>query len=130
MSDAITNLNLDFSTSPTVWKFLKDKSFVRGLMGPVGSGKSYACAAEIMLKAVSQVQSPRDGIKYSRFVVVRNSYPELRTTTNRMPPTSISSVIRSSTWDTERAGGQTKSFGITDHSLARTTGMRISPTPT
>src|SRR6056300_699916 len=81
MSNAITNLKLDFSTSATVWKFLKDKSFVRGLMGPVGSGKSYACAAEIMLKAVSQVQSPRDGIKYSRFVVVRNSYPELRTTT-------------------------------------------------
>ena len=51
MSDAITNLKLDFSTSATVWKFLKDKSFVRGLMGPVGSGKSYACAAEIMLKA-------------------------------------------------------------------------------
>ena len=81
MSNAIANLNLDFSTSPTVWKFLQDKSFVRGLMGPVGSGKSYACAAEIMIKAVSQVQSPRDGIKYSRFVVVRNSYPELRTTT-------------------------------------------------
>ena len=81
MNDAITNLNLDFSTSPTVWKFLQDKSFVRGIMGPVGSGKSYACAAEIMIKAVNQVQSPRDGIKYSRFVVVRNSYPELRTTT-------------------------------------------------
>ena len=81
MSDAITNLKLDFSTSQTVWKFLQDKSFVRGLMGPVGSGKSYACAAEIMLKAVQQVASPKDGIKYSRFVVVRNSYPELRTTT-------------------------------------------------
>jgi hypothetical protein len=81
MTDAITNLKLDFTKSPTVWNFLQDKSFVRGIMGPVGSGKSYACAAEIMLKAVSQVPSPRDGIKYSRFVVVRNSYPELRTTT-------------------------------------------------
>ena len=81
MSDAIAKLKLNFSKSPMVWKFLQDKSFVRGIMGPVGSGKSYACAAEIMLKAVSQVPSPRDGIKYSRFVVVRNSYPELRTTT-------------------------------------------------
>ena len=62
MSDAITNLNLDFSSSPTIWNFLNDKSFVRGIMGPVGSGKSYACAAEIMLKAVRQKQSPRDGI--------------------------------------------------------------------
>ena len=42
MSDAITNLNLDFSNSPTIWNFLNDNSFVRGIMGPVGSGKSYA----------------------------------------------------------------------------------------
>ena len=50
-------------------------------MGPVGSGKSYACAAEIMLRAVKQAPSPIDGIKYSRFAIVRNSYPMLKTTT-------------------------------------------------
>ncbi len=50
----LPSMNLDFSKSATVWKFLHDKSFVRGLMGPVGSGKSYGCAAEIMLKAVQQ----------------------------------------------------------------------------
>ena len=75
------SLDLDFSTAPTIWKFLNNNSFVRGMMGPVGSGKSYACAAEIMLRAVKQKPSPRDGIRYSRFAVVRNSYPMLRTTT-------------------------------------------------
>ena len=54
MSD-LPSMNLDFSKSATVWKFLHDKSFVRGLMGPVGSGKSYGCAAEIMLKAVEKL---------------------------------------------------------------------------
>jgi hypothetical protein len=77
----VPSLNLDFSNSPTVWNFLHDKGFVRGIMGPVGSGKSYACASEIMLKAVQQKPSPRDGIRYTRFVIVRNTYPELRTTT-------------------------------------------------
>jgi hypothetical protein len=81
MSTEVPSLNLDFSESPTVWKFLNSESFVRGLMGPVGSGKSYGCAAEIMLRAVKQKPSPRDGIRYTRFVVVRNTYPELRTTT-------------------------------------------------
>ena len=47
-------LNLDFSTSPTVWRFLKDDSFVRGLIGPVGSGKSYASCAEVFKRAVQQ----------------------------------------------------------------------------
>jgi len=45
------------------------------------SGKSYACAAEVMMRAVRQKPSPRDGIRYTRFVIVRNSYPELKTTT-------------------------------------------------
>ena len=81
MTEKPDKLNLDFSTSPTVWKFLKDDSFVRGLIGPVGSGKSYACCAEVFKRAVQQKPSPRDGIRYSRFVVVRNSYPMLKTTT-------------------------------------------------
>ena len=79
--DALTGLNLDFSQSPTTWQFLNDDSFVRGLMGPVGSGKTYACLAEVMLRAVKQIPSPVDNVRYTRFAVIRNSYPELRTTT-------------------------------------------------
>ena len=79
--EALQGLDLDFSQSPTVWRFLNDDSFVRGLLGPVGSGKSYASAAEIMLRAVKQAPSPLDNTRYTRFVIVRNSYPELRTTT-------------------------------------------------
>ena len=80
MSD-LAALNLDFRTSPTVWKFLQSNAFVRGLVGPVGSGKSYACAAEVMLRAIKQKPSPKDGIRRTRFAIVRNSYPMLRTTT-------------------------------------------------
>ena len=79
--DALTGLNLDFSQSPTTWKFLNDDSFVRGLMGPVGSGKTFASLAEVMLRAVKQPASPVDNVRYTRFAVIRNSYPELRTTT-------------------------------------------------
>ena len=81
MTSNIPGLKVDFSKSPTVWKFLNDDSFVRGMVGPVGSGKSYACCAEIFKRAIQQKPSKRDGIKYSRFVIVRNSYPMLKTTT-------------------------------------------------
>jgi len=81
MGDAPGSMKLDFSTSPTVGKFFRSKAFVRGLLGPVGSGKSYACCAEIWRRAVEQKPSPRDGIKYSRFAIVRNTHPMLRTTT-------------------------------------------------
>ena len=77
----VTGLNLNFRKSPEVYKFIQSDAFVQGLMGPVGSGKSYACAAKIMMKAVQQKPSPIDGIKYSRWAIVRNSYPMLKTTT-------------------------------------------------
>ena len=74
-------IDLDFSSARTTYEFLSSNDFVRGLMGPVGSGKSYACAAEIMMRAVRQKPSPHDNVRYTRFVIVRNSYPELKTTT-------------------------------------------------
>lgn len=80
-TNEIPALKLNFQQSPTIWKFLQDKHFVKGIMGPVGSGKSYACCAELFKIAVQQKPSPRDGIKYSRFAIVRNSYPMLKTTT-------------------------------------------------
>ncbi len=52
------------------------------------------------------------------------------TISKRTPPTSISSETRSSSWATDRAGGTTNSRGITDHSLASTTGINTKPSPT
>ena len=40
-----TGLNLDFRTSPVIYDFFQSNAFVQGIMGPVGSGKSYGCAA-------------------------------------------------------------------------------------
>lgn len=61
-------------------KFLEDPSFVRGIMGPIGSGKSTACAIEILRRA--QMQTPSaDNVRRTRWAIIRNSYPELKTTT-------------------------------------------------
>lgn len=53
---------------------------VRGLLGPLGSGKSTACCAELMSRAVRQ---PIDstGARRSRWVVIRNTYRELADST-------------------------------------------------
>lgn len=63
-----------------VSEFLRDDSFFRGLRGPVGSGKSVGCAVEIFRKALEQKPSP-DGVQRSRWAIVRNTNPQLRTTT-------------------------------------------------
>jgi len=61
--------------------FFASAAFVRGLRGPVGSGKSVACCIELLRRATSQAKSPIDGKRKTRWAVIRNTQPELRTTT-------------------------------------------------
>ena len=48
MSDGFPGVNVDLTTSPVAYKFLQDNSFVTGIMGPVGSGKSYVSCLKVM----------------------------------------------------------------------------------
>ena len=65
---------------PIVKAFMKDDSFFRGLRGPVGSGKSVSCCIEILRRALAQAPN-EDGIRKSRWAVIRNTNPQLKTTT-------------------------------------------------
>lgn len=60
--------------------FHADSAFVRGLKGPVGSGKSTSCCFEVFSRALEQHPSP-DGVRRSRWAAIRNTYPELKSTT-------------------------------------------------
>ena len=61
-------------------EFMKDDSFFRGLRGRVGSGKSGACCVEGFRRALSQKKNEK-GIPKSRWAIIRNTNPQLRTTT-------------------------------------------------
>ena len=75
---------------PTIKKFSDSNKFIRGLMGPFGSGKSSGCVIEIIKRAAAQAPG-QDGIRRTRWAVIRNTYPQLRDTTiktfhNWLPP--------------------------------------------
>lgn len=70
----------DYLPTPTLSRFHASQAFYRLVIGPVGSGKSTGCCAEIMSRAMEQSPGP-DKIRRSRWVVVRNTYRELRDTT-------------------------------------------------
>ena len=61
-------------------EFLQDRSFISGIMGPFGSGKSTAVVMKLMMNARMQRRA-LDGWIYRRTAIIRNTYPELRTTT-------------------------------------------------
>jgi len=71
---------INYTASPTAAKFHQSPKIVRGYMGPVGNGKSVTSVNELHRLAV--LQAPNDhGIRKSRWVIVRNTSLELRTTT-------------------------------------------------
>lgn len=72
-------VDLTYVAEPTPRNFHYSNAFVRGLMGPFGSGKSVACVMEIYTRALEQ--QAYKGVRRSRWALIRNTYPELLSTT-------------------------------------------------
>lgn len=88
-----------YTAEPTAALFHADDSFVRGIMGPIGSGKSVACVQEVIHRAAQQKPNER-GERKTRWAVIRNTYPELTSTTIKTwadwLPSSVCPIIYSS----------------------------------
>jgi len=71
-----------YRPSPTGLKFHQSDCYIRGVKGPVGSGKSTMCLADCYLKAIKMPMCI-DGVRRSRTVFVRNTYKDLLSSTFR-----------------------------------------------
>ncbi len=71
---------IHYVAPPTLSKLHHGSDLVRCILGPIGSGKSVGCCAEIVRMA--QLQEPNsDGIRHTRFAIIRNTIKELKDTT-------------------------------------------------
>lgn len=71
---------INYQATETASEFHHDNGFVIGQMGPIGCGKSVSCMMHILGKAVQQ-EAGYDGIRRSRWAIIRNTYPQLKSTT-------------------------------------------------
>jgi len=69
---------MDYIPPPTVEEFMHDTSRIRCIVGPLGSGKTMGCIVTLMRWACSQ--EPHDGVRYTRFALIRNTLQQLRQT--------------------------------------------------
>jgi hypothetical protein len=97
-----------YTATETASDFHTDTSFVRILLGPVGPGKSVACCLEILKLAMTQ-QPGADGIRRTRFAIIRNTYPDLESTT----------LATWKTWYPEDKWGRIKMSSPISHHLKR-----------
>lgn len=90
----------DFNASPTVRQAVLNDVFVSGIRGPVGSGKSVGGVGFLLKGGFGQVPDSNN-IRRSRWAVIRNTTPELKSTTiktveEQLPPGPHGSVVYSS----------------------------------
>lgn len=68
-------------SGPTVKAWMEDNdSFVKAIIGPIGSGKTAGACVEILRRCMGQEPGP-DGIRRVRFAAIRNTFAELKSTT-------------------------------------------------
>lgn len=77
----MADIRYSYTYVPTIKQFTQSRKFIRGLMGPFGSGKSSGCAIELVKWGARQ--NLHNGLRRARFAVIRNTYRQLQDTTIR-----------------------------------------------
>lgn len=72
-------MEIQYKVTPTFAKVHRDTSPVILVMGPMSSGKSTGCIFHILFNAMKQVPDEK-GVRHSRYAVIRESYPALKST--------------------------------------------------
>ena len=72
-------MNLNYVAVPTFARLHNDPAKYLFVRGPVGSGKSSGCIWHLVLNAMQQYPQ-HDGVRRSRYGIIRASYPALKST--------------------------------------------------
>lgn len=79
---------MTYNPSPTGLKFHESDAYLKLIMGPYGSGKSYICAMDVLINSLAQhsdgiPSKGFSGTRWSRWGVIRNTYSQLIRTTRK-----------------------------------------------
>lgn len=72
---------LNYVAPPTAARFHRSNARERWLVGAVGTGKTTTGVMEILMRATAQAPHPHTRRRQSKWIVIRQSYPQLVSTT-------------------------------------------------
>jgi hypothetical protein len=70
---------MKYRASPTVQAFMDSRAFIKGLMGPVGGGKSTGNMMELLFERALK-QNAHNNVRRTKFAIVRNTSAQLKQT--------------------------------------------------
>ena len=71
-------MKLDYTPGPTGERFMRSRSPVKLICGPVGGGKSTVAAFDLLARSLRQ--APFNGVRRSRAIILRNTMQQLKST--------------------------------------------------
>lgn len=71
-------INYSFEYAPTLYNFYKCDKRIVAVRGARGSGKSSACVMKLLKNGLNQAPDPQDGIRRSRWAIIRNTNAQLQ----------------------------------------------------
>ena len=72
-------MKITYKAAPTLKVAHRLRPLVLAIRGPIGSGKSVGCVMH-MLRIAMEQEPNSEGIRKTRWICVRNTYPELKGT--------------------------------------------------
>lgn len=69
---------INFEPTPTGQAFGDDRNFIKGIMGPVGGGKSTVALWDLFQRSLHQ--APHNGVRRTKFIILRNTIAQLKST--------------------------------------------------
>jgi hypothetical protein len=86
-------MNFQYNAPPTISRFMQCEAFGRFISGPIGSGKTTGVIMEILRRSALQ-RPATDGLRRTRWAVVRNTMQQLRTTILPDIQSILSPIVR------------------------------------
>ena len=105
MSEVNAPTSLGYTPSPTGEAFLASTQFVKLIMGPVGGGKSTLALMDLFQR--SATQEPFNGVRRTKFGILRNTVAQLKAT--------IKPLL--DTWFVELTGGRMGHWRLSDNTF-------------
>lgn len=68
-----------YKPPPTVRQFILDESEIKAIIGPLGSGKTTGALFELLRRSSQQAPNS-DGVRLTRFAIIRNTLPQIKQT--------------------------------------------------
>ena len=88
----MSTVDLSLDNYPTIKELAKSAAYVRACIGPAGSAKT-SCMVKILTMLAIQQEPDKNGVRWTRWLIVRETYQQLISATLKTFQTFLEPIV-------------------------------------